>query len=183
MFLSQITQTKLRIVRNVLDLTKSHIGDSNPLGKGWCHFYTDGSQRFNQSGWGVVGFFSSAPSYRVEMCGKIKEGTVNSSELMAVIESVKLIFLLPSSIKFVVIHTDSQYVEQGINRWIGEWKYRGWKTSRGKKVKNVEMWKQLNSLIKLGRNKTKIEIKWIKGHSGIEGNEIADRLAKEGRDL
>ncbi len=172
---SSRTLRNLRLIKSNRKIITSTIYDS-------IHLYTDGSQRHEKSGWGMVGFFPNLKMHRLEMYGGIDGGTINSAELKAVIESVKLLFFLPSHSYNTIIYTDSQYVERGVNQWLGEWKQRGWKTSKNKKLKNVEMWKNLYSLLRL-YPKNKIEIRWVKSHSGIKGNEIADKLAKKGRDL
>jgi ribonuclease HI len=76
----------------------------------------------------------------------------------------------------VALHTDSQYLRQGITGWIHGWKKNGWKTADRKPVKNAELWQRLEAA--LGRHK--IEWKWVKGHAGDEMNERADALARAG---
>ena len=76
----------------------------------------------------------------------------------------------------VVIHTDSTYVRNGIVAWIADWKTKGWRNSSGKTVKNVELWKKLDSLV----SQLPIEWQWVKGHAGDPGNERADELANMG---
>ena len=90
-------------------------------------------------------------------------------ELMAVIEALKTVHN-PSEIE---ITTDSKYVKNGITNWIFNWKKNGWKTASRKTVKNKELWLELDNLIQ----KHSITWKWVKGHSGHEENERADRLA------
>ena len=75
----------------------------------------------------------------------------------------------------IIITTDSQYVKNGINQWIINWKKNGWKTASKKPVKNKDLWVELDSLV---QNK-KIEWKWVRGHSGHPENEKADQLANE----
>jgi ribonuclease HI len=62
---------------------------------------------------------------------------------------------------------------EGINSWIKNWKLNNWKTSAKKDVKNVDLWKKIDELNSLHN----IEWKWVKGHSGDFGNEMADNLA------
>ena len=76
----------------------------------------------------------------------------------------------------VDIHTDSQYVRQGVTGWIHGWKRNGWKTSAKKPVKNVDLWQRLDS----ATQSHNIEWHWVKGHAGDELNERADALAREG---
>lgn len=71
--------------------------------------------------------------------------------------------------------TDSQYCVKGMTEWITGWKRRGWKSSTGEPVKNKELWVALDSLCK----DRKLTWKWVRGHSGHAGNELADQLANE----
>ena len=75
----------------------------------------------------------------------------------------------------VIITTDSNYVKDGITKWIHNWKLKGWKTANRKSVKNKELWIKLNQLTE----KHQTTWKWVKGHSGHPGNERADQLANE----
>jgi ribonuclease HI len=76
----------------------------------------------------------------------------------------------------VTVFTDSQYVKNGIESWIHNWKRRGWKTAAGKPVLNRDLWEALEAACAGHR----IHWKWVKGHSGDPGNEEADRLANLG---
>jgi ribonuclease HI len=76
----------------------------------------------------------------------------------------------------VQLHSDSKYVLQGITEWLENWKKRGWRTAAKKPVKNEELWRRLDS----ARNRHQIEWIWVKGHSGHNGNERADKLANLG---
>ncbi len=76
----------------------------------------------------------------------------------------------------VDIHTDSQYLRQGITSWIHTWKRNGWRTSDKKPVKNADLWQRLDAA--LGHHT--IHWHWVKGHAGHDLNERADQLAREG---
>ena len=75
----------------------------------------------------------------------------------------------------VNLTTDSQYVKQGIESWITNWKKRGWLTSAKKPVKNVDLWKRLDKAC----SEHNVTWKWVKGHSGNKYNEIVDDLARD----
>ena len=66
----------------------------------------------------------------------------------------------------------------GINEWIKGWKARDWKTANKKPVKNVDLWRKLD----LVNSKHNVHWYWVKGHSGNEGNEMADELANQAMD-
>ena len=74
----------------------------------------------------------------------------------------------------VAITTDSQYVRDGITKWIKGWKKRGWKTVKGDMVKNADLWMRLDKAV--GRHETNWQ--WVRGHSGHADNERVDALAK-----
>lgn len=74
------------------------------------------------------------------------------------------------------MHVDSNYVKDGITKWIFGWKKNGWKTADKKPVKNVELWQALDEAIK----RHEISWHWVKGHDGNPDNERADELARQG---
>lgn len=98
-------------------------------------------------------------------------------ELTAVIKALKTL----KSKKFPIkVHIDSAYVQQGITSWLPNWKRNGWVTGNKKTpVKNKELWIELDSLI---NQFTLIEFIKVKGHVGIEYNEVADQLANKAMD-
>lgn len=132
--------------------------------------YTDGACKGNPGvgGWGVL---VKTENEQRELSGFSENTTNNRMELVAVIEGLK--FIEPNM--EIIITTDSQYVKNGINQWIINWKRNGWKTASKKPVKNKDLWVELDSLV---QNK-QIKWKWVKGHSGHPGNEKADQLANE----
>jgi len=95
-------------------------------------------------------------------------------ELTAVIEALNAL----NGARKVVLHTDSKYVKDGITSWMHNWKQRGWKTSDKKPVKNQDLWQELDEAA--GRHE--IAWKWVRGHTGVAGNEEADALANRGID-
>ena len=92
-------------------------------------------------------------------------------ELLAPIEALKTLKINSK----VEIITDSKYVKLGITEWIKNWKKNGWKTSNKKEVKNIQLWKELDSLV----NNFDIEWSWVKGHSTNQLNNEVDLLAKK----
>lgn len=133
--------------------------------------YTDGACKGNPGvgGWGV---YLTWKEHSKEICGGKKRTTNNQMELTAVIEALKAI----KRKAYLVIHTDSRYVHNGITKWIHTWRKNGWRTSTHKPVKNIELWQELSRLVDL----YDIEWHWVKGHANIEGNEKADKLANKG---
>jgi len=107
-----------------------------------------------------------------EIFGGEPATTNNRMELTAVIEALAAL-KRPCRI---VLHTDSQYVQKGITEWIRGWKARGWRTAAKEPVKNADLWRKLDEAA--GRHE--IQWVWVRGHSGHDGNERADRLANKG---
>jgi ribonuclease HI len=130
--------------------------------------YTDGACRGNPGpgGWGVV--LSYRGNQRT-LKGYAAETTNNRMELTAVIEGLRAL-KRPCEVE---LNTDSKYVMQGISEWMRTWKRNGWKTAARKPVKNFDLWQQLDD--EAARHS--VHWKWVKGHSGVDGNEHADRLA------
>jgi ribonuclease HI len=135
--------------------------------------YTDGACRGNPGpgGWGVV---LIAGPHRKTMYGGDPETTNNRMELTAAIEALNAL----KGSRRVLLHTDSKYVMDGINDWMPNWKKRGWKTSARQPVKNQDLWQALDEAI----NRHEIEWRWVRGHTGVPGNEEADALANQGID-
>ena len=135
--------------------------------------YTDGACRGNPGigGWAV---FIQEDNDQSDLYGFDLKTTNNKMELKAVIEGLKVINPKTN----VTIITDSQYVKNGISQWIFNWKRNGWKTAAKKPVKNIDLWKELDGLVK----NHSVDWEWVKGHSGNPGNERADQLANKGID-
>lgn len=133
--------------------------------------YTDGACKGNPGpgGWGVVLRYGDAMK---TLCGGERNTTNNRMELMAAIEGLRA---LKRSCT-VDLYTDSQYVRKGITEWLSGWKKNGWKTAARKPVKNDDLWKALDE--EVGRHQ--VAWHWVKGHSGVPDNELADELANRG---
>ncbi len=135
--------------------------------------FTDGACRGNPGpgGWGAVMRYRGNEK---QLWGGEPETTNNRMELFAVIAALQAL-TRPAKIR---ITTDSQYVKNGINQWIHNWKRNGWKTANKKPVKNMDLWRTLDELVTLHE----IDWAWVKGHSGHPENELADELANRGID-
>lgn len=133
--------------------------------------YTDGACSGNPGpgGWGAVLMWGE---HRKELSGGEATTTNNRMELMAAISALEAL-KRPSQVE---LHTDSNYVKNGITQWIHGWKRNGWKTADKKPVKNAELWQRLEE----ARKRHEIDWRWVKGHAGHEHNERADELAREG---
>jgi ribonuclease HI len=120
-------------------------------------------------GWGVILDYNGT---RRELSGGEPETTNNRMELMAAIVALETLKRTCP----VEMHVDSNYVKDGITKWIHGWKKNGWKTADKKPVKNVELWQRLDAA--LARHH--VTWHWVKGHAGHNDNERADELAREG---
>jgi ribonuclease HI len=131
--------------------------------------YTDGACSGNPGpgGWGSVLMYNG---HRRELSGGEAQTTNNRMELMAVIQALETL-KRPCE---VILHTDSTYVMKGMTEWLENWKRRNWRTADRKPVKNVELWQRLEQAI--GRHA--VQWRWVRGHSGVPGNERADELAR-----
>ena len=136
--------------------------------------YTDGGCRGNPGigGWGV---WLRYGDHDKKLKGVEKGTTNNQMELVAAIKALEAI---KSSTISIDLFTDSKYVMHGINDWIVGWKAKDWKTANRKPVKNVALWKRLDAL----NEQHNVDWHWVKGHSGNEGNDIADELANQAMD-
>ncbi|MBF6616387.1 MAG: ribonuclease HI [Candidimonas sp.] len=135
--------------------------------------WTDGACKGNPGlgGWGAL---LRQGKHEKALYGGEPHTTNNRMELMAVIQALQA---LKRPCK-VVVHTDSQYVQKGMNEWLANWKRRGWRTADKKPVKNADLWQQLDELVQ----EHELTWRWVRGHAGDPGNEKADELANLGVD-
>jgi ribonuclease HI len=133
--------------------------------------FTDGACKGNPGpgGWGVLLRYGKVER---ELFGGEPMTTNNRMELTAVIQALSV---LKRSCD-VTVHTDSQYVMNGITQWMTAWKARGWKTADKQPVKNIDLWQQLDAAVTAHR----VQWRWVRGHAGHEENERADALANLG---
>lgn len=131
--------------------------------------YTDGACSGNPGpgGWGAL---LSYRGVEKELCGGEPLTTNNRMELMAAIMALEAL-KEPCS---VTLHTDSQYVRQGITEWMPGWVRRNWKTAGGDPVKNRDLWERLHAACQRHR----VDWRWVKGHNGDPDNERVDALAR-----
>jgi ribonuclease HI len=132
--------------------------------------YTDGSCLGNP-GPGGYGALLIYKGHRKELNQGFTLTTNNRMELLGAIEALATL----SERCDITLTTDSQYVRQGITQWIHGWKRKGWKTANRQPVKNVDLWKRLDTL----SQQQNIDWRWVKGHSGHPENERVDDLARE----
>ena len=135
--------------------------------------YTDGACRGNPGpgGWGALLLYGD---HRKTLHGGEPETTNNRMEMTAAIEALNAL----KGPREVILYTDSKYVMDGINKWMPAWKKRGWKTANKKPVKNQDLWQALDEAV----SRHKIKWNWVRGHTGVDGNEKADALANRGID-
>ena len=131
--------------------------------------HTDGACLGNPGpgGWAALLCFRGREK---EIAGGEALTTNNRMELMAAIMALETL-REPCE---VVLHTDSQYVRQGITLWMPNWVRRNWRTSGGEAVKNRDLWERLHAACARHR----IDWRWVKGHSGDPGNDRVDELAR-----
>ena len=137
--------------------------------------YTDGGCRGNPGpgGWAYIIKASKTEKSR---SGGDSDTTNNKMELTAVIKSLEAVLKDPALSKIdIELHTDSQYVKNGISLWINNWIRNGWKTAAKKPVKNKELWIELKEV----SDKLNVTWKWVKGHAGDPLNEACDQMVGE----
>ena len=130
--------------------------------------FTDGACSGNPGpgGWGAILRYGDVEK---ELSGGEPATTNNRMELMAAIRALEAL-TKPSLVK---LYTDSQYVKDGITKWLPQWEARGWKTADKKPVKNVDLWQRLQKAV----TPHEVEFIWVRGHDGHPENERADQLA------
>ena len=130
--------------------------------------YTDGACRGNPGPGGWAATLSLGEHFR-ELSGAEAATPNNRMELTAVIEALSAL----KRESRVRVFTDSEYVRRGITEWLKAWKARDWRTADKKPVKNRDLWERLDAVAA----RHDVEWRWVKGHSGVPGNERVDALA------
>ena len=132
------------------------------------------NQSENVGGYGIVLQYKE----HVKEIYKGERNTTNNQQelkgAIVALESIKTTHIP------IVIHSDSAYVINGITQWVKGWKKKGWKKGDGKTPENLELWKRLDELVNM---QSDIVFCKVKGHSGVELNELADLLANKAMDL
>lgn len=156
--LREETQDLVEILRGLPSSVRPHI-----------EAYTDGACSGNPGpgGWGAIIQYQGLEQ---DLSGAEPLTTNNRMEMSA---AIGVLEALPHPSK-VELFTDSQYLRDGITRWMANWKKNGWKTSDNKPVKNQDLWLRLDELTSTHQ----INWHWVKGHSGHPQNERADALAR-----
>lgn len=125
--------------------------------------YCDGSCLNNPGpgGWAAIVVINDQETI---LKGGCKDSTNNRMELTAAIEGIRYL----SESESIELFTDSQYVVKGMTEWM-----KGWKAKNFNKVKNVDLWKELDQLA----SSRQITWTWVRGHNGHVMNERCDKLA------
>ncbi len=133
------------------------------------HIFTDGACSGNPGpgGWGAILRYGGAEK---ELSGGEALTTNNRMEMTAAISALEAL-KRPAKVE---LHTDSEYLRNGIMQWIHAWRRNGWKTKDRKPVKNADLWQRLEEALK----PHEINWHWVKGHAGHPENERADALAR-----
>lgn len=150
-----------------LNMTKGEFSTSQII------VFGDGASSGNPGpgGWGSIIAFPDGQIQ--ELGGGDPHTTNNRMELQAVISALAYLREHAGAVR---VYTDSTYVIRGITQWCWAWIKRGWKTAEGKDVVNADLWKKLITLVSARGGKT-IQWQFLKGHSGIPGNERVDEIA------
>lgn len=132
--------------------------------------YTDGACIGNPGpgGWAAVLIHSEKQR---EMSGGEAHTTNNRMEMMAIIRALQAL----KGAHPVQVFTDSKYVSDGMQKWLAQWQRNNYRKSDGKPVKNADLWKDLDILVK----KRQVSWHWVRGHNGDINNERADVLARQ----
>ncbi len=138
------------------------------------HIYTDGSCLGNPGpgGWAALLHYKG---HKKMLVGNASDTTNNRMELTAVIQALET---LTASCE-VDLYTDSKYVMDGAQKWMINWKAKGWMRSKNEAVKNVDLWQALDQVLA----KHLVHWHWVKGHSGHPENEAVDEAARNQAEL
>ncbi len=137
------------------------------------YIFTDGSVEPNPGpgGWGVLLIWNG---YRRAIVGGGKEETNNTMELRAILQAL----CARTEDVPTKLFSDSQYCVNAVTKWADGWEKRGWTTREGEPVKNKKLIQGIRDQLT-----SNIQLHWLKGHAGNDFNEMADFLARRGRDI
>jgi ribonuclease HI len=146
--------------------------ESNPAPE-TVEIWTDGGCKPNPGpgGWSAILRFRGAIR---ELSGAEPDTTNNRMELTAAAEALEAL-KRPCTI---ILHTDSEYLKNGITRWHTGWVRKNWRTANGDPVKNMDLWRRILDAAKVHV----IDWRWVRGHSGNPMNDRADQLATAARE-
>jgi ribonuclease HI len=131
--------------------------------------FTDGACSGNPGpgGWGAILRYKGVEK---ELSGGEPVTTNNRMELLGAIVALETL-TRPMAVR---LFSDSQYLRDGITKWIHGWKAKGWKTASREPVKNQDLWQRLDA----ARTRHEVDFQWVRGHAGHPENERADALAR-----
>ena len=131
--------------------------------------FTDGACRGNPGpgGWAAILRYGGMER---ELGGFAPDTTNNRMEMTAAIAALEAL-KRPCRVR---LYSDSQYLREGITKWINNWKRRGWRTADKQPVKNIDLWQRLDA----AAARHDVTWVWVRGHSGHPENERADALAR-----
>ncbi|KAF3223613.1 hypothetical protein TWF679_000058 [Orbilia oligospora] len=166
-----VKRSSPKLMRNVLVPKKTAV----------LKIYTDGSSLMNGSASARAGvgiWFGPGDKRNVSEPLNDSRATNNRAELSAILRAIEI---APKH-REILIFTDSKYAIQCVTEWFQKWRSNGWQTAAGKPVENQDIIEEILNLIEeritQGGAKTKFE--WVNGHKGVVGNEMADKLARDG---
>jgi len=137
--------------------------------------YTDGSCYPNPNGSGGWAFYCTYRGKSAVRYGFSSSSTNNAMELTAILHALR--YVPKDEAAPLVIFTDSQYCKNAITLWVEEWKFAKWKTANGGEVKNKKLIAEIDKLMTAHREVRRVELRWVRGHSGIPENELVDQTA------
>jgi ribonuclease HI len=140
---------------------------------GIVEIWTDGGCKPNPGPGGWAAILKFRGTFK-ELSGAEAETTNNRMELTAAAEALTAL-TRPCT---VILHTDSEYLRNGITRWHTGWVRKNWRNAAGDPVKNMDLWKRILDAAAMH----KIDWRWVRGHSGNAMNERADQLATQARE-
>jgi len=143
--------------------------------------FTDGSCYPNPNGEGGWAFRCQYKGHVAVRFGPAGLTTNNGMELTAILRCLQYVPAGESHDYPLVIYTDSQYALNSLTRWVHGWIEDGWKTSSGKDVSNRDIIEEAFELIRLHERYRDIDLRWVRGHSGIVENEVCDQKANYAR--
>lgn len=143
------------------------------------HVYTDGSALGNPGpgGWAYI-ITDHKGNVQHTHAGSENHTTNNRMEITAVayaLHSLEYLSICDDEVSPIVLYCDSEYVVKAITEWRKDWEAKGWKTSKRKPIRNLDLLKPVFDAVD---RMPQVSFQWVRGHAGNPLNETVDTLAR-----
>lgn len=178
---SCIKEVRQRYGNDLTERFTEYLTHQDEQGLAVHEVYTDGSCANNGLPGAIAGcgvyFGKNNPGNRSVRVNEHRNvPTSQVAELLAISVALEVISKVQRRVRKWVIYTDSDYALKCLTVWYDAWMRNGWVNARGQPVANQSVIKHVRAQLRLSTN---VSLEKVTAHSDCEGNNFADRLAKQ----